>query len=891
MRSSILAATCLVVASSVLAGQAPPYRDARLPVDARVRDLVGRMTLEEKFWQLFMIPGDLDDPSHDYSHGVFGLQIRNPARPAGAEDRPTRPAVNAEDAGRIARAHADRINAIQRYFVERTRLGIPIIPFEEAVHGLGFDGGTMFPAAIALAATWDTALVGRVALAVARETGSRGVRQVLSPVINIARDVRWGRVEETYGEDPLINALMGAAFVAPFERLGIVTTPKHFLANVGDGGRDSYPIAFSERELTEVYLPPFEAAVRAGARSIMTSYNSVDGSPATQNSWLLNTVLKGRWGFSGFVISDAAATGGATVLHLTEPSTPVAAQHAFRAGLDVVFQSSWPQHRPYLEAFTRGLVPESVMNAAVSRVLRAKFELGLFERPYANSDSAAWWNGNLAHRALARQAAQQSIVLLKNERSALPLSPLARSVAVIGVDAGEARLGGYSGPGIAPVSIVDGLRQALPRVDVRYVPGPGRFAQAANVVPAAQLSATVDGRPVRGLTAEYFDNPDLSGEPRLRRTDERVDARWTFNAPGRGIAPDWFSVRWTGTIKSPLHGVRRIGVEGNDGFRLWIDGQLVVDRWRKESYRAELVNRRLPAGSAHAIRLEFRETRGNGRVRLVWDAGEPDDSRARIDSAVAVARRSDIAIVVAGIEEGEFRDRAFLGLPGHQEELIEAVAATGRRTIVVLVGGSAITMSRWLPRVQAVVMAWYPGEEGGNAVADVLTGAVDPGGRLPITFPMSEGQLPLYYNHKPTGRGDWYVDQSGEALFPFGFGLSYTTFEYSGLRIASREMGPSDTEMVSCTVRNTGQRVGSEVVQLYIRDVLASVAQPVMALKGFERVVLQPGESREVRFLVGPEQLRLLDAGLRWVVEAGVFRVMVGSSSRDIRLRGELTVR
>ncbi|MGE5359035.1 MAG: glycoside hydrolase family 3 protein, partial [Bacteroidales bacterium] len=425
---------------------APPYRDPTRSTDDRVRDLLSRMTLEEKFWQLYMIPGDLDDPAHDYTHGIFGLQVR-PARERSVDAGPagSRP-------GDAARRHAERINAIQRFFVEKTRLGIPIIPFEEAVHGLVADGATMFPQAIALAATWDVPLMRRVAAAIADETRSRGIRQVLSPVVNIADDVRWGRVEETYGEDPYLSSMMGVAYADTLERAGIVATPKHFVANVGEGGRDSYPIQHSDRLLSERYFPPFAAAVRqARARSIMTAYNSVDGSPATQNRWLLTDVLRGRWGFGGFVISDAAATGGATVLHMTEPDTPSAASHAWASGLDVVFQTSYEQHRPYYEAVRRGLVSPSVIDAAVARVLRVKFELGLFEHPYVDPAAAATANGNGEHLALAREAARASTVLLKNEHGVLPLAPRVRSVALIGQDAAEARLGGYSGRGVATV--------------------------------------------------------------------------------------------------------------------------------------------------------------------------------------------------------------------------------------------------------------------------------------------------------------------------------------------------------------------------------------------------------------------------------------------------------
>jgi beta-glucosidase len=850
-----------------------------MPVAERVRDLLGRMTLEEKFWQLFMIPGDLDDPSNDYSHGVFGLQI-SPAR----------------DTADAARAHAKRINDIQRYFVERTRLGIPIIPFEEAVHGLVRPGATAFPQAIGLAATWDTSLMGRVATAIARETRSRGIRQVLSPVVNIANDPRWGRVEETYGEDPLLSSRMAVSFVDAFERAGVVATPKHFVANFGDGGRDSYPIDFDGRLLDEMYFPPFHAAiVEAHARSVMSAYNSVDGAPATQNHALLTDRLRRDWGFQGFVISDAAATGGATVLHHTEASTATATTDALNAGLDVIFQSSWPQHRPYLDAFQRHLIPDSVIDTAVARVLRAKFELGLFEHPYVDVDTAKYWNGSAEHRALALDAAHESIVLLKNDGGALPLAKSVRSIGVIGTDAIEARLGGYSGPGNQKISILDGITSALrARVAggvVRFAAGPGRVARDYIVVPSEALSSTDSGRVVRGLHAEYFDNNRLEGSPRITRTDARVDFGWTLNSPGRGIPFDWYSVRWTGRVTVPASGVRRIGVEANDGYRLYVDGKLLIDDWQKRSYGLRLVSAAFRAGSSHDLRLEYFESTGNARVKLVWDAGVANDWRAKVDSAVAAARASQVAVVVAGVEEGEFRDRALLSLPGHQEELIERVAATGRPTFVVLVGGGAVTMSHWLDRVPAVIDAWYPGEMGGRAVADVLFGDYDPAGRLPTTWPMSEGQLPLYYNHKPTGRGDDYLDLTGQPLFPFGYGLSYTTFEYSGLSTQSAEIPPGGSTTVRCRITNTGARAGDEVVQLYVRDLLASLARPVMQLARFRRVRLQPGESQDVTFEIGREQLQMLDREMHWVVEPGTFRVLIGASSRDIRLRGDLVVR
>jgi beta-glucosidase len=859
--------------ASLFAQAAPPlYKRTDQTVDARVRDLLSRMTLEEKFWQLFMIPGDLDTPANDYSKGIFGLQAR-PARGGGT-----------------ARAHAERINAIQKYFVEQTRLGIPIIPFEEAVHGIAIEGGTMFPAAIGLAATWNTTLMGQVAGAIANETKTRGIRQVLSPVVNIADDVRWGRVEETYGEDPMLSSAMASAYIPPFEKIGVVTTPKHFVANVGEGGRDSYPVALSERQLIERYYPPFVASLAAGARSVMAAYNSVDGMPAHQNRHLLNDVLKRDWAFKGFVISDASGTSGSTVLHMTEASTATAAQRSFAAGLDVVFQSSYGQQRPYLDAFQRGLIPMEVVDTAVARVLRVKFELGLFEQPYVDANRAAQANGNQFHRALAREAARQAIVLLKNENGALPLSMSLRSIAVIGVDADEARLGGYSGPGNNKVSILEGIRRAVPGARIEYR-GVLRTLREFEVVPGSQLSSGPATQPVPGLAGEYFDNPQLQGPPRLTRTDARMDFRWTLNSPGRGIPFDWYSARWTGTLTAATTGVGRLGVEGNDGYRLYLDDKLILDNWQKRSYGTRVVSVALPPNSSHPIRLEYFETTGNARLKLIWDAGIVDSPGKSIEGAVAAAKASDVAVIVAGIEEGEFRDRAKLGLPGVQPALIEAVAATGKPTIVILIGGSAITMP-WLDRVGAVIDAWYPGEAGGEGVADVLFGAYNPAGRLPITFPVFEGQLPLSYNHKPTGRGDDYVDLTGMALFPFGFGLSYSSFEYSNLRIPAPEISATDSATVTFTVKNTSQRAGDEVAQLYIRDVLASIARPVMELKAFTRIAnLKPGEQRDVTFTLGPNELRLLTEDMKWVVEPGVFRIMVGASSKDIRLRGQVSVR
>ncbi|MBL0938338.1 MAG: glycoside hydrolase family 3 C-terminal domain-containing protein [Gemmatimonadaceae bacterium] len=820
----------------------------------------------EKFRQLYMTPGDLDDPAHDYQAGIFGLQVN------------ARPGIGPRAA---ARAHAAHLDSMQQWFRTKTPLGIPSLFFDEALHGLMREGATVFPQAIGLAATFDTALVARVHEAAARETRSRGIRMVLSPVINIATDVRWGRTEETLGEDPWLTSAMGRAHVRAFEQAGIVATPKHFVANVGTGGRDSYPVEASTRELMERHFPPFKSTIQeTGARSVMTAYNSVDGDPATQSHYLLTTVLRDQWKFPGFVISDAAATGGATVLHRTERNSSEAGAHAWKSGLDVVFQSTFEQQRPYWRAFEQSLVPMPVIDSAVARVLRVKFALGLFDDAPINPDSAAYWNGHASHRALAREAAAASIVLLRNtpRRQTAPVLPLAstvRRLALIGVDADSVRLGGYSGPGIAPVSLRSALKARV-GLTVNYAAGPGRLAQALTPVPATAL--THNGAP--GLEAQYWNNPDMRGAPTLTRVDPAIDFTWTLSSPGAGVPYDWYSARWTGSMTVPAGGARALAIEGADGARIWVDDRLVLDRWEKRSagvWRAPVT---LAAGK-HALRVEFHERRGNVKFKLSWEAGPPLPTERRIAAAVAAARASEAAVVVVGVEEGEFRDRSILALPGAQERLIRSVAATGVPTVVVIVGGSAVTMP-WLDQVDAVLMAWYPGEEGGPAMADVLFGDVNPSGRLPITFPQREGQLPLTYDHKPTGRGDDYLDGSGAPLFPFGHGLSYTTFAWDSMEVVRDT--PSSRH-VRVLLRNTGKRAGHEVVQLYIRDELTSVSQPLIALKATTRAFLEPGASRWADMTLPDSALALLDRDLKWVVEPGSFRLMLGASSTDIRQR------
>ncbi|HLG40790.1 MAG TPA: glycoside hydrolase family 3 C-terminal domain-containing protein, partial [Chitinophagaceae bacterium] len=572
--------------------------------------------------------------------------------------------------------------------------------------------------------------------------------------------------------------------------------------------------------------------------------------------------------------------------------------------LDVIFQTSYDHYKLFIPSFLDGSINAKRFDDAVLRVLKAKFELGLFENPYVPEEeiltpiTIRGQNHN-PHKALAKEAALKSIVLLKNNSridgnstGILPLNKNIKSLAVIGTDATEARLGGYSGPGNGKVSILDGIKnRAGNKINVLYAPGCGRKNEEWVTIPPGFLSCMISGKKEIGLKGEYFNNIALAGTPALLRPDKTVDFHWTLFSPDPAINNDFYSVRWSGKLQAPRSGKYKIGLEGNDGFRLYLDNQLLIDNWKKQTYSEQLASFNFEKDKEYHIRIEFFEPVGNAHLKLIWNIGVAGNWKKKIADAMAIAGKADAAIVVAGITEGEFLDRAMLSLPGHQEELIQKIAAAGKPVIVLLVGGSAITMNNWIDKTDAVLDVWYPGEEGGNAVAEVLFGDYNPAGRLPVTFPISEAQLPLVYNHKPTGRGDDYNNLSGLPLFPFGFGLSYTSFEYSNVQLEKTNISKNESVIVHFKIRNTGKMAGDDVVQLYIRDLLSSVSRPVMELKGFQRIHLSAGESKELSFIITPEMLSMLNKDLKTVVEPGDFRIMIGASSRDIRLKTVLTVK
>ncbi|MBI4232649.1 glycoside hydrolase family 3 C-terminal domain-containing protein [Candidatus Peregrinibacteria bacterium] len=846
----------------------PPYLNPALPVEKRVDDLLSRMTVEEKVWQL---RSEIREAMADSlaESGVGGL-------------------------GPVLRGYSPKDGAIKANELQKkalsTRLKIPIIIHDEALHGIVAKGGTSFPQAIGLASTFNPELMEKVAIAIGKETRARGIQQVLSPTMNIARDARCGRVEETYGEDPYLASRMAVAFIKGVQSQKVICTAKHYAGNfVGDGGRDSNAIHFSERLLREIYFPAFEASVKeADVWSIMAAYNSLDGIPCSSNKWLLTDVLRKEWGFRGFVVSDYFSVVMIKEYHKVAATREETAKLALDAGLEVELPNIDIYGDPLMEAAKNGMISETTLNEAVRRVLRLKFEIGLFENPFVDPDDAAKINDCKEHRQLALETARQSIVLLRNEGNILPLDiNKIKSIAVIGPNADAEKLGGYSGFGMEVVTPLEGIKNKVgDKIEINYAKGCDLVSTLSFIPPGNLIPPDADDDE-HGLKGEYFNNTDLSGEPAFTRTDRFIDFNWGEGSPARRIKSDKFSARWTGKLAPTTTGSYKLGVTTDDGVRLWLDGKLLIDKWTDRAPTSDEADVTLEAGKKYDIKIEYYENSGGAVARLGWSLSSTTNED--IKAAVAAAKESDVAIIVAGILEAEGGDRAKINLPSLQEDLIKHVADTGKPTIVVLVAGSSVTMTDWLSKTKAILETWYPGEEGGNAIADVLFGDYNPGGKIVITFPQYIGQVPLYYNFKPTGRGYDYIEMSGKPLFPFGYGLSYTKFEYSNIKVSPDKFTTPGDVKVSVDVQNVGSRKGDEVVQLYIHDSVASVSRPVKELKGFKRITLEPNEKESVTFTLTPDQLSILDQKLKKVIEPGDWSIMLGSSSDDIRQRAKLT--
>ena len=702
-----------------------PYQDPRLPVSRRVEDLMSRMSVKEKVDQLrsdFRGMG----PSPDYTAGN--------ARGAG---------------GGSPTEFAAAVNKDTEQSIKANRWGIPALQHTESLHGVvAGNFFTSFPQSIAIAATFDTLLCGEVSSAITEELRSVGIRQSLSPVVNISRDPRWGRNEETYGEDPFLASRMGVAYVKAMETGGVISTPKHFADNYGDGGRDSYASNTSWRVLRETYLEPFRACVQEGhSRSIMAAYNSVDGIPCSMNSRLLNDILREEWGFDGFVVSDYNSVYGVSSAHNMAEDAGAAQAMCCRAGLDVELHLGYGR---LYEQYESGAVSEKDIDRAVERVLRCKFELGLFEKPYADTSAADSVVNCKEHVDLALTAARKSVTLLKNAGDVLPLDEdKTATIAVFGPGVNQIALGGYS-------------RQSNPE----------------------------DESPLQAL--------------------ERMMA---------------------GKVKIIFPSEDKIA-----------------------------------GGIADADVILF--------FALINESEGGDRSHLELPStASGVAASSENAAIVDGKISGS--------IAGNQEQIIIDLAESGKPVVVILQNGGAIDVRRWIDSADAVVELWYAGEKGAQALVETLFGYNNPGGRLPFTWMRHAGQIPLYYNFKPSGRGYAYNDDDGKPLFPFGYGLSYTTFEYGDFEVPA-EMKPDDDSLkVKVTVKNTGKLRGDEVVQIYVRDNQASVVRPFKELKAFRRVTLEPGECRTVSLSIPRSSFALWDKNMNFTVESGKHTLYLAKNAAE----------
>ncbi|NEU06912.1 beta-glucosidase [Flavihumibacter sp. R14] len=758
------------------------YKDPQTPTTQRIADLLSRMTLEEKVgqlstllgWEMYDKSGKNVSVSQKFKTAVQQEHIGMLWATLRADPWTQKTLATGLNPGLSAEA----TNAIQKYAIENTRLGIPMLLSEECPHGHMAIGTTVFPTSIGQSSTWNPGLIQQMAASIAAEARAQGAHVGYGPVLDLAREPRWSRLEETYGEDPVLNSRMGEAMVRGFQgtdlRSGrnVVSTLKHFTAYGNpEGGHNGGSISVGKRELYQSYLPPFEAAVKAGALSVMTAYNSIDGVPCTASHFLLTEVLRDQWNFKGFTVSDLGSISGLVGSHHVAATPAEGAALAINAGLDADL-SGYGFGKALIKAVKDGLVKDAALDTAVSRVLKIKFDMGLFENPYVNPQTAIKVVRSPEHISLARKVAQQSIVLLKNEKQLLPLNKKIRSIAVIGPNADNIynQLGDYTAPQseAAVVTVLEGIK--------------------------AKASA--------GTTVTY--------------------------AKGTAIR-DTSSAGFAAAITAARNAEVAIVVLGGS--------------------------------SARDFKTEYQNT------------------------GAAIVKTG----AISDMESGEGFDRSSLDLMGRQLELLHAVVKTGTPVIVVLIKGRPLNINWAAENVPAILDAWYPGQEGGNAIADVLFGDYNPAGRLPVSIPRSVGQLPVYYNFKNPAPHD-YVETGAKPQYSFGYGLSYSTFEYSKPLVHVQEEAGRISVRINVDVKNTSNRDGEEVVQIYLRDKVSSVVISSKQLKDFRRVAIKAGEQKTIEFKLTEEDLALLDKDWNRVVEPGDFEVLVGASSDDIRLKETFSI-
>lgn len=782
----------------------------------------------------------------------------------------------------------------------------------EALHGVVRPGKfTVFPQAIGLAATWNPELIYQVSSSISDEARARwneldqGKKQTQkfsdllvfwSPTVNMARDPRWGRTPETYGEDPYLTSRIGVSFVKGLQGddpryLKVVSTPKHFAGNNEEHNRFECNDVMSERALRSYYLPAFKALITEGkAQSIMTAYNSINGVPCTANKRMLTDILRNEWGFNGYIVSDCGAPDYIYSKHNYASTREDAAATAMKAGLDLEcagYCSECYIYRDYLpKAYEMGKVTESEITTAAFRVLRARFKLGIFDdlslNPYTKIPPSIV--GCPLHQKLALETARQSIVLLKNKDNFLPLDiSKIKKIAVVGVNANSCEFGDYSGvPFNDPVSPFQGIVNKVGKqAQVKTMVWLGNLSDLI-IIPGQFLSNSEGDVLKVGLKAEYFNNKDLKGSPKVK-DDKQILFDPVNQPPDPGIPVTPMSVRWTGELTPGISGEYKLGVKSDGGLRFYLNDKLIIDRWGS-THSNDIVSFSFTAGEKYSIKIEFANREGNPYISFMWKTPEMKHTDMYAGEK-KLAHNSDVVIAVVGINksiEMEGLDRTSIELPADQMQFIQEIYKANPKTVVVLVAGSSMAINWINDNMQAVVDAWYPGEQGGNAIADVLFGDYNPAGRLPLTFYRSIDDLPPFNDYEVfNGRTYMYFDKN--PLYAFGFGLSYTTFEYSGIRINENKIKLGDTIQVSVDVKNSGKYDGDEVVQLYLHEVEASEKLPQKQLKAFKRISLKKGETQSVSFELNREDLSFWDIKNEFVLEPGFFNLMIGAASNDIR--------
>jgi beta-glucosidase len=783
-----------------------------------------------------------------------------------------------------------------------SRLGVSEYNYwNEALHGILDVGVTSFPQVVALGASWNPELVHRVALAISDEARVKNKLEgkgltYWSPTINIARDPRWGRNEESYSEDPYLLSRMGVAFVTgmqgdhPFY-LKTVSTPKHFIANNEEIRRHSGSSDVDMRSLWEYYMPAFKQAIVEGkAFSIMGAYNELNQVPCCGNYYLLTDVLRGKWGFEGYVVSDCGGIHDMVAGHHFFKTEAEAAARGILAGCDLNCGNYYSSH--LREALELGLIKEKDLDRALKRVLSARFRLGEFDPPemVPYSDIPEEKLDCQAHRELALEAARNSLVLLKNE-GVLPLDKnKIKSIAVIGPNAEECQLGIYSGWPNIRISPLEGIQSKASDYGIKidYTEGCGVGGGLSRPIETKHFAKIKDSGE-RGMVGQYFNNMNLEGKPVLTRIDSVINFRWGENSPGPGLSKDQFSVRWRGKIIPPETRVYSLGTRTDDGARLFLDGKLLFEDWIEHGEKPNHAKVELKAGKEYEILMEYFDNSLGATARLVWDLGYQD-----FDKAKEIAKENDVVILVLGTHpliSQEENDRMDISLPEVQRDLVREVAKVNSNIVIVLINGGPVALRDTENNAAAILEAWYTGQATGTAIADVLFGDFNPGGKLPETFYASTEQLPPFADYDIINNGRTYMYFEKPVLYPFGHGLSYTTFKYGNLKLSSDKISRDGSIKIECTVKNTGKYKGDEVVQVYVRDMKASVKVPIRQLKSFQRITLKPGEQKTVSFNLPVSELSFYDIESNdFIVEPGEFEIQIGSSSKDIRLRKTILV-